>query len=576
MVNRSIIILILATSLNQLLINGQIDIQSSSLICSSNGQCANYNVTCNPGQDCVIQCGSSNSYNDQCNGAIINCPNYYNCNVHCGDGHQACYGLTINGNKANSLNVTTTITGNRQLHSSTINCPTDTTSSCDIYCNNMDNQCEGITINAEQSNTLKLTCMNTNVNGKNDICTNGIVRCPINNLNDGSCTIQGIFKTTQYTKNMQIYSKYGFSTVEILGPFTNIGTMHCNNGYTQSCTISNNNCVGYPTCDNLIIAKTDNPSKSPTQNPISTSSPTTNPIQQTFYSTEQIFVYSENFTVIINDSDINRFINISQTIIAIINPDKINLITTEIGSGTIKIFLSVETDTFIDGTIIVNGLRAIYGNDIDVDVILQWEGRVIEDIETTYIYEEKRENNPNGVNTGITVTVSIISVLFVICIVLIVYVYFKGIRSGLKNKEINNPETLRVASLSMQQIISVKETQKSNEIIISESPETGSVIHEFDTKGNVYEDMYNKPQLSVDTLGNDNGEDDDMYNDVKIGSQICLTPQTPEEPVLNVMDDNTLKGNDDDDDDDIYEPAAELVDENDLGIVRTPTSGESE
>ncbi len=47
-------------------------------------------------------------------------------------------------------------------------------------------------------------------------------------------------------------------------------------------------------------------------------------------------------------------------------PDKVNLITTEIGSGTIKIFSPV----LIDGTVIVNELKPIYGNDIDVDVIL--------------------------------------------------------------------------------------------------------------------------------------------------------------------------------------------------------------
>eukprot|EP01084_Bolivina_argentea_P148085 258980_1 len=51
--------------------------------------------------------------------------------------------------------------------------------------------------------------------------------------------------------------------------------MYCDNGYTQNCTISNNNCAGYPTCDNVVITGTDNPTTTGTSSPTRyTSAPT--------------------------------------------------------------------------------------------------------------------------------------------------------------------------------------------------------------------------------------------------------------------------------------------------------------
>eukprot|EP01084_Bolivina_argentea_P189885 326446_1 len=98
--------------------NGQ-SISGSSILCSGTSQCSGYNITCDQGSDCSIECKSKftgSGLNKQCLDATISCPDDYTCTVECG-GYQSCSGVTINGNAATSLTVTTNTEDTQQLYS---------------------------------------------------------------------------------------------------------------------------------------------------------------------------------------------------------------------------------------------------------------------------------------------------------------------------------------------------------------------------------------------------------------------------------------------------------------------------
>ena len=572
-------------------------INGSNIQCTSERGCDSYDIICDPGSDCFIHCGAltGQTPNNQCHSAKVHCPNGYNCKIYC-NGNSACHSIIVHGSSATSLTINSTNLGGDQLRTANITCPIN--GECTIDCDNGNNQCREATIYAELSTSLNVTCLNTNVNIGNDICTDLTVNCP-NIPISGSCIIKGRYLPNgQTSDNLKIYALYGYTSVDITGGYNIQNSyIYCGNNYESSCLILANSasptCMGTDICDSPIVNTntTSIPSLSPSSNPSMTpsSDPSSNPsTAPTIDPTQAEEEYKYNYTVIINDTDTSRFDDISTVITLILTNYNVDLEKQEIDKkeNSIIVSLSVSSDVEIDGTqIITDGLITEYG---DIQVIVTDDNvprTTIEDI--------------NGVNitkddTALIIVFLIIGILFIVCVVLLIHIYRrqKKIQSmnGIKetqmatsisvNGEGNENDGAVGSNRNLNRVVSL--SQSTSPITKMDTPDT----IDMDTNVDLPPDNDNEDGDENDIKDGDypqeTGDIDDMYDEPQKEDMITPQYQTPDAKnnVIytgrtltdcnqnggNLLDSNTLKGDvghiensHEENEDDLYKPGSATV-----------------
>eukprot|EP01084_Bolivina_argentea_P181388 313282_1 len=235
--------------------------------CTVGGTCEHNTVNCvDNTTTCNVNCDDS-----ACVGATINCAYNQSCIVSM-TAYLAGQWVTIHGESATFLQVTTSVVGWQQLENANIYCPTNGIATCYIHCDSTFNTCNKLKIYAENTGNLHLYCKDDD---DKQACTNINLFCPKEN----QCLLQG-YPDTSAMINMTIYAENGFKTVNVSNgnDAVSIGTMYCKENYVESCIIDpisfNNECVGAPTtCDRYTSEPTTN---EPTTNIPTTNVPTTN------------------------------------------------------------------------------------------------------------------------------------------------------------------------------------------------------------------------------------------------------------------------------------------------------------
>eukprot|EP01084_Bolivina_argentea_P011468 21442_1 len=241
--------------------------EGGTITCNT-GTCAGTTVDCpDDGQTCTIICGPSG-----CKLTTINCLDGYLCRVELG-GAQSARQATINGKGATRLEVITGASADKQLEEANITCPHSATATCYIHCDSTGafQNCRELSINAENSNTLWLSCEHTD-----EACVGVDVWCPRNNNNANACTFDGQTDTGAMT-GMKVYSVNGFRSMTVNNGVSSasIGWMYCLNDYSASCEFDPNAPTSQMAC--LSSGSTicdDPPTVAPTVSPV-TAQPTT-------------------------------------------------------------------------------------------------------------------------------------------------------------------------------------------------------------------------------------------------------------------------------------------------------------
>lgn len=252
-------------------------VYSYSIECTPSNPCSSP-INCIPNENCTVTCSSNNA----CRDAIINCTDDTVCNIICSKS-TACRGISIIGNSALSLYASMEVSDTASAsftRDSSIICPTN--GSCIINCEEYDS-CNGLILNGSVARYLSMSSMDYQPM---------TIYCPTIYPSDYNVINCQLFGDKDNAWNeFNIYNIYGMVGLN-MSCLLSIGnpcmtdysaTLHCNDGYTDSCMITNvdYSCNGSNTnvCERWTFTPTNDPTVYPTLEPtlqpvVSTAMPT--------------------------------------------------------------------------------------------------------------------------------------------------------------------------------------------------------------------------------------------------------------------------------------------------------------